>query len=155
MRLVLLAAGTRLPAWVGAGFDEYAGRMPPELRLELVEIALGAHGKVEPAKAMREEGERMLARLPPRSHLVALEVGGKAWSSEQLARELERWMMDGRDVAFAIGGPAGLAPEVLARATQRWSLSALTLPHALVRPLAAEALYRAWTIVRGHPYHRA
>jgi 23S rRNA (pseudouridine1915-N3)-methyltransferase len=155
MRLVLLAAGTKLPAWVGAGFDDYAGRMPPELRLELIEIALGAHGKVEPAKAMRDEGERMLARLPPRAQLVALEVGGKPWSSEQLARELERWMMEGRDVCFAVGGPTGLAPEVIARAAQRWSLSALTLPHALVRPVVAEALYRAWTIVRGLPYHRA
>jgi 23S rRNA (pseudouridine1915-N3)-methyltransferase len=154
MRLTLLAAGTRLPAWVGQGFDEYAQRMPPELKLELIEIPLGLHGKVEPAKAMREEGERMIDRLAPRAHLVALEVGGKPWSSEQLARELERWMMDGRDLAFAIGGPAGLAPEVLARAGQRWSLSPLTLPHALVRPLVAEALYRAWTIVRGHPYHR-
>lgn len=155
MRLVLIAAGTRLPAWVGAGFDDYATRMPPELRLELVEVPLGAHGKVEPAKAMREEGERMLARLPSRARVVALEVGGKPWSSAQLAQELERWMMDGRDVAFVVGGPAGLAPEVLARAEQRWSLSALTLPHALVRPVVAEALYRAWTIGRGHPYHRA
>jgi 23S rRNA (pseudouridine1915-N3)-methyltransferase len=155
MRLVLLAAGTKLPAWVGAGFADYAERMPPELRLELIEVPLGAHGKVEPAKAMREEGERMLARLPPRAHLVALEVGGRPWSSEQLAKELERWMMEGRDVAFAVGGPAGLAPELVARAAQRWSLSALTLPHALVRPVAAEALYRAWTIVRGLPYHRA
>jgi len=155
MRLVLLAAGTKLPAWVDAGFEEYAQRMPPELRLELIEVPLGAHGKVEPAKAMREEGERMLTRLPPRAHLVALEVGGKAWSSEQLAKELARWMMEGRDVCFAVGGPAGLAPEVLARAAQRWSLSTLTLPHALVRPLLAEALYRAWSIDRGHPYHRA
>ena len=155
MRLILLAAGTRLPAWVGAGFSEYAERMPPELRLELVEIPLGAHGKVEPAKAAREEGERMLARLPARAQLVALEVTGRPWSSEQLAREIERWMMDGRDVAFAIGGPVGLAPEVVASAALRWSLGPLTLPHALVRPLVAEALYRAWTIVRGLPYHRA
>lgn len=155
MRLVLLAAGTKLPGWVGTGFAEYAGRMPPELRLELIEIPLGAHGKVEPDKAMREEGERMLARLPARAQLIALEVGGKPWSSEQLARELERWMMEGRDVAFAVGGPVGLAPEVSARAAQRWSLSALTLPHTLVRPVVAEALYRAWSIVKGLPYHRA
>ena len=155
MRLLLLAAGTRLPAWVDAGFADYAKRMPPELRLELHEIALGAHGKVEPERAMREEGARMLERLPERAQLVALEVGGKPWSSAELAKALERWMMEGRDVAFAVGGPAGLAPQVLARAGQRWSLSALTLPHALVRPVVAEALYRAWTIVRGHPYHRA
>ena len=132
MRLLLVAAGTKLPGWVGAGFDDYAQRMPPELKHELHEVALGAHGKVEPDKARREEGERMLARVPSRAHLVALEVGGKPWSSEQLARELERWMMDGRDVAFAVGGPVGLAPEVVARAQQRWSLSALTLNRGLL-----------------------
>jgi len=151
----VLAAGTRLPAWVGAGFKDYAGRMPPELKVELVEIALGAHGKVEPQRAMREEGERMLARIPPRARLITLEVGGRPWSSAELAEQLERWMMDGREVCFVIGGPAGLAPEVLARAEQRWSLSPLTLPHALVRPVLAEALYRAWSIARGLPYHRA
>lgn len=151
---MVLAAGTKLPAWVSTGFADYAERMPPELRLELVEIALGAHGKVEPQRAMREEGERMLARLPPRARVVALEVGGQPWSSVRLAKELESWMMDGRDVCLVIGGPEGLAPEVLARAEQRWSLSPLTLPHALVRPVLAEALYRAWSITRGHPYHR-
>lgn len=155
MRLRLIAAGTRLPAWTNAGFAEYAGRLPRELRFELVEIALGPHGKVEPAKARREEGERMLKHLDPRERVVGLEVTGKPWTSEQLARELERWLQDGRDVALIVGGPEGIAPEVQARAEQTWSLSPLTLPHAMVRPVVAEALYRAWTILKGHPYHRA
>jgi 23S rRNA (pseudouridine1915-N3)-methyltransferase len=154
MRLTLLAAGTKLPAWMDEGYADYAARFPPELKLELVEIALGQH-KHEPARAMREEGERMLKRLGAGQRLVTLEVGGKPWSSEQLARELARWQQDGRDVAFAIGGPEGLAPEVLARAEQRWSLGAGTLPHGLVRILVAEQLYRAQAILKGHPYHRA
>jgi len=154
MRLTLLAAGTKLPAWVGAGCADYAARFPPELKLEIVEVALGAHGKAEPARAAREEGERILARLPRGVRLVALEVNGQGWSSRDLARELERWTRDGRDVAFAIGGPEGLAPEVRQRAEQRWSLGPGTLPHGLARLVAVEQLYRAVTIVKGHPYHR-
>jgi 23S rRNA (pseudouridine1915-N3)-methyltransferase len=154
MKLVLLAAGTKLPAWAEAGCSEYAARFPPELRLEVVPIALGAHGKVEPARATREEGERMLARLPRAARLVALEVDGSPWSSRDLARELERWANDGRDVVLAIGGPEGLAPEVRARAEQRWSLGPGTLPHALARLVAIEQLYRAVSISKGHPYHR-
>jgi 23S rRNA (pseudouridine1915-N3)-methyltransferase len=155
MRLRLIAAGTKLPAWTTQGFEEYAARLPRECRLELTEIPLGAHGKVEAAKARREEGERMLKLLDGRERVVALEVGGQAWSTARLAKELERWLADGRDVAILIGGPEGLAPEVQAKAEQQWSLSPLTLPHAMVRPIVAEALYRAWTVLQGHPYHRA
>jgi 23S rRNA (pseudouridine1915-N3)-methyltransferase len=153
MRLTLLAAGTKLPAWMEQGYADYAARLPPELKLTLVEIPLGDH-KHEVARAMRDEGERMLKHVARDLRLVTLEVGGKPWSSEQLARELARWQQDGRDVALAIGGPEGLAPEVLARAEQRWSLGPLTLPHGLARVLVAEQIYRAHSILKGLPYHR-
>lgn len=153
MRITLLAAGTRLPTWMTEGYDDYAARFPPELKLTLVEIALGDH-KRDVARAMRDEGERMLKHVARDARLVTLEVGGKPWSSEQLAAELARWQQDGRDVVFTIGGPEGLAPEVLQRAEQRWSLGPMTLPHGLARILVAEQLYRAQSILRGLPYHR-
>jgi len=156
MRLLLLAAGTRLPAWVNAGYEEYAGRLTGDYRLELKEIALGQRsGGGDTKQAIAKEGERMLAALPASPYLVALQVTGRSLTSEQLAKFLEARANDGRDVAFCIGGPEGLAPVVDARADFRWSLSALTLPHALARVVIAEALYRAVTIVKGHPYHRA
>jgi 23S rRNA (pseudouridine1915-N3)-methyltransferase len=154
MRLTLLAAGTRLPPWMTEGYDDYAARFPPEQRLALVEIALGDH-KRDLARAVREEGERMLKLVARDARLVTLEVEGKPWSSEQLARELARWQQDGRDVVFAIGGPEGLAAEVRQRAEQRWSLGPMTLPHGLARIMVAEQLYRASSILKGLPYHRA
>lgn len=154
MRLTLLAAGNKLPDWMQRGYADYAERLPPEMRLALVEVALGDH-KRDVARAMRDEGERMLKQVARDARLVTLEVGGKPWSSEQLAKELARWQQDGRDVVLAIGGPEGLAPEVLSRAEQRWSLGPITLPHGLARVLVAEQLYRAHSILRGLPYHRA
>jgi 23S rRNA (pseudouridine1915-N3)-methyltransferase len=155
MRLLLVAAGTRLPAWVNAGYEEYAGRFANDYRLELKEIALGQRSGGDAQQAIAKEGERMLAAIPASAYVVALQVGGRALASEDLAKFLEARAQDGRDVAFCIGGPDGLAPEVDARAQLRWSLSALTLPHALARVMVAEALYRAVSIVKRHPYHRA
>jgi 23S rRNA (pseudouridine1915-N3)-methyltransferase len=155
MRLLVLAAGTRLPDWVNEGFEEYAGRLRGDYRLELKEIALGQRSTASAAQAIAKEGERMLAALPADAYVVVLQVGGRALASEELAKFLERRAQDGRDVAFCIGGPDGLAVPVEARAALRWSLSALTLPHGLVRVIVAEALYRAVSIVKGHPYHRA
>jgi 23S rRNA (pseudouridine1915-N3)-methyltransferase len=106
-------------------------------------------------RAMQDEGAAILAALPRDTHVIALDGGGKTWSSEELADQLARWRMSGRDLAFLIGGPDGHAPEVLARAEQRWSLGPLTLPHMLVRLVVAEQLYRAATMLAGHPYHRA
>ena len=145
-----------MPAWVAEGFAEYRKRLSRELPLELVEIRPGARGKGRDDKrAMADEGAAVLAALPRDVQVVALDGRGKAWSSEQLAEQLETWRMGGRDLAFLIGGPDGHAPEVLDRADQRWSLGPLTLPHMLVRLVLAEQLYRATTIVAGHPYHRA
>ncbi len=155
MRLLLLAAGTRLPSWVNAGYEEYAQRMTGEYKLELKEIALGQRTSGDTKQAMTKEGEKMLAAMPSSAYVVALQVGGKSLSSEQLAAFLQARANDGRDVVFCIGGPEGLAPAVDARANFKWSLSALTLPHALARVMVAEALYRGVSILKGHPYHRA
>ncbi|MGH8278487.1 MAG: 23S rRNA (pseudouridine(1915)-N(3))-methyltransferase RlmH [Gammaproteobacteria bacterium] len=155
MRFEILAAGSQQPAWVSAGFEEYRKRLPRECRLALTEIRLGARrkpGDVE--RAVAGEGKRMLAALRDAAHVVALDVAGRTFSTAALAREFENWLAAGRDVAFLIGGPDGLAPDCLARAQLKWSLSALTLPHGLVRVIVAEQLYRAWTILHGHPYHR-
>ena len=156
MRARLIAIGERMPAWVADGFAEYRKRLSHELPLDLVEVKLGARGKGrDPERAIAEEGAAVRAALPKDAHIVALDGRGKPWSSEQLAEELERWRMQGRDLAFLIGGPDGHAPDVLAAAHQRWSLGPLTLPHMLVRLVVAEQLYRAVSMVAGHPYHRA
>lgn len=144
-----------MPAWVEAGYREYAKRLPGECSLRLREIPLGKRGKgADLRRAVHDEGERMLAALPRDCLVLALEVGGSAWSTEQLAGQLGDWMASGRDLALLVGGPEGLAPSCLERADRRWSLSTLTLPHPLVRVLVAEQLYRAWSVLRNHPYHR-
>lgn len=155
MKLSLIAAGTRMPDWVNAGYAEYARRLPRECRLELIEIPLPRRGNIPVRRAMDAEGERMLAALPAGAAVITLEVNGAAWSTEALAERLRGWLSDGRDRAFLIGGPDGLAPAVRERAELSWSLSPLTLPHGLARVVATEALYRAWSVVAGHPYHRA
>ncbi|WP_300424224.1 23S rRNA (pseudouridine(1915)-N(3))-methyltransferase RlmH [uncultured Thalassolituus sp.] len=155
MKLRLLAVGNKMPAWVEQGYQEYARRMPADCALELVELSPGHRGKnASIEKAMQQEAEALRKALRPQDHVVALAVEGKAWSTEQLSRELEGWRMQGGDVALLIGGPDGMTPEIMKLAQQRWSLSNLTLPHPLVRVLMAEQLYRAWTILQGHPYHK-
>jgi 23S rRNA (pseudouridine1915-N3)-methyltransferase len=156
MRARLIAVGERMPGWVADGFAEYRKRLSHDLPLELTELKPGTRGKGrDDARAMQDEGTAILATLARDTHVIALDGGGKTWSSEELADQLARWRMSGRDLAFLIGGPDGHAPEVLARAEQRWSLGPLTLPHMLVRLVVAEQLYRAATMLAGHPYHRA
>jgi 23S rRNA (pseudouridine1915-N3)-methyltransferase len=155
MNLRVLAVGTRMPAWVTDGFKEYAVRLPRESALSLVEIPLARRSGTQTPAAVARESERMRKQIKPDDQVIALDVGGRALSTEALASRFEAWLGDGRDRAFLIGGPDGLAPDCLERADWRWSLSPLTLPHGLARVLVAEALYRAWTVVRGHPYHRA
>lgn len=156
MRIHLIAAGTRMPAWVRAGFDDYAGRLPPECHLLLKEISLGTgRSGGDTRKAVQEEGEKMLAAVPAGANLIALDVRGRGLSTEELAKQLNLWLQEGRDQALLIGGPEGLAPDCLARAAFKWSLSPLTLPHGMVRVVVAEQLYRAWSILKNHPYHRA
>jgi 23S rRNA (pseudouridine1915-N3)-methyltransferase len=155
VRLLVVAAGTKLPEWVNTGVEEYAGRLTRDYRLELKEIALGQRASGASAQAITKEGEKMLAAIPSGAYVVAMQVGGRNLSSEQLAQFLQARAQEGRDVVFCIGGPEGLAADVDSRADFKWSLSGLTLPHALARVVLAEALYRAVTIIKGHPYHRA
>ncbi len=156
MKLNLLAVGTKMPAWVTAGYEEYAKRLPRDCSLQLHEIPPAKRGKSgAPSQWMREEGARIMTAIPNNHHVVVLDVKGKSWCTEDLAQQLENWQADGRDVSLVVGGPDGLADECLQRADQKWSLSALTLPHPLVRVVLAEQLYRAWTVTQNHPYHRA
>ena len=155
MRIRLVAIGNKLPQWIEQGSQDYLKRLPREFAFELIEIPLGHRGKnADIDRAMRQEGQAMLKHVEPSDWVVALEILGKNWSSEQLADNLNDWQMRGQNIVFLIGGPEGLAPECKQRADQNWSLSNLTLPHPLVRVIFAESLYRAWTITVGHPYHR-
>jgi 23S rRNA (pseudouridine1915-N3)-methyltransferase len=156
LRLELIAASNRQPAWVDAGFAEYAGRLRGPCRLELEVLPLArrtASSSVE--RALADEGARMARAIPAGAHVVALAEAGKALTTKDLAAKLERWAERGAPVALLLGGPDGIGAEALARAAERWSLSPLTLPHGLARVVAAEALYRAWSLLQNHPYHRA
>lgn len=155
MKIRLLAVGSKMPDWVTKGFQEYTKRLPAEVAFELIELPMGHRGKgADLARAIRQEGDAMLAAIPKGDRVIALEVQGRSWSTEQLAQQLEDWQMDGRNVSLLVGGPDGLDPRCVSAADQKWSLSALTLPHPLVRVLLAEQVYRAWTIIQGHPYHK-
>jgi len=152
----LVAAGTRMPAWVSAGYREYAARIGGEVRLELAEIPVAHRGRnADLPRLLEAEGQRMLSRIDTRQFVVALDVGGKALDTGGLAAWLQRRLADGRDLALLVGGPDGLAPACRERADFAWSLSPLTFPHGLVRIMVAEQLYRALSVLRGHPYHRA
>jgi 23S rRNA (pseudouridine1915-N3)-methyltransferase len=155
MRVTILSVGHRMPGWIQSGFGEYVKRLPPEIRVELVEIKPEdrTSGKtVEKAKAL--EAERILAAVPAGATVIALDEKGRSVSTQGLSVMLAGWMRDATHPAFVIGGADGLSDEVRARADKLLSLSALTLPHGLVRVVLAEQLYRAWSILAGHPYHR-
>ncbi|MBT3504197.1 MAG: 23S rRNA (pseudouridine(1915)-N(3))-methyltransferase RlmH [Piscirickettsiaceae bacterium] len=156
MKLSLLAVGNKMPGWVNEGYQEYAKRLPRECQLSLQEITPAKRGKSgNAAQWMAEEGERILTAVPSNHHVVSLDVKGKPWNTEQLAQQMQQWLADGRDVSLLVGGPDGLSQACSQRADQAWSLSALTLPHPIVRIVIAEQLYRAWTVLQNHPYHRA
>ncbi|EKS68249.1 MULTISPECIES: 23S rRNA (pseudouridine(1915)-N(3))-methyltransferase RlmH [Caballeronia] len=156
MKLVILAVGHKMPDWITNGFDEYAKRMPPELRIELKEIKPEQRSSGRNAESvMAAEKQRIEAALPKNARVVALDERGRDWTTMQLANALPGWQQDGRDVAFVIGGADGLHPEVKSRAELMLRISSLTLPHGMVRVLLAEQLYRAWSITQNHPYHRA
>jgi len=156
MKCRLIAAGTRLPDWVNSGFREYQKRLRSPLVLELHEISVATRRAGEnPQRAIQREGADMLAALGKDDYVVALEITAKSMSTEQLSVWLAERMRDGRALALLIGGPDGLSPQCRERADQGWSLSPLTLPHALVRVVVAEQLYRATSLLAGHPYHRA
>ncbi len=150
-----------MPAWVETGVAEYRKRLPPEIQFEIREIALAPRFKknggknADVARALQQEGAAMMAAIGARDFVIALDVKGKSVATEQFAVELAQWQRHGDPVSVLVGGPDGLAANCLERAQQRWSLSALTLPHPIVRVVFAEQLYRAWSINSNHPYHRA
>jgi len=159
LKLRIVAVGHKPPGWVAAGFEDYARRMPREARMELLEIKPAARGSQAPspaatARLLAAERELILAAIPTSSVKIALDERGKALSTAELARKMADWMQQGRDVAFMIGSADGLHGELKAEADLLLSLSAMTLPHALARVVLAEQLYRAWSLMQNHPYHR-
>lgn len=156
MRILLLAVGQKMPDWVEQGYREYAQRMPADVRLELKEIPASKRGKnADITRIMEDECQRIQAAIPRSAHIVVLDVKGKPYSTEQLAQRMDHWMHGGQDVCLLVGGPDGLSESCRLLANERWSLSSLTFPHPLVRVILAEQLYRAWSVLRNHPYHRA
>ncbi len=144
-----------MPGWVNTGYSEFSKRMPPELQLNLNEITPSARNKSTPVeKNIKEEGERIQAAIPPNSRLIVLDENGKKFSSIDLSKKMESWLPMAQDIAIVIGGADGIDPKIKQQADEIWTLSSFTLPHALVRVVIAEQLYRAWSILKGHPYHR-
>ena len=154
MRLLLVAVGQRQPAWADTAYAEFAKRFPPELRLELKAIKAEPRGAKTATQLMAAEAARIELALPRGVRRVILDEHGERRTTLQLAARLTLWMGDGRDVALLVGGPDGLAAPLKASADETLRISELTLPHAFVRVLLAEALYRAWTVMVNHPYHR-
>ncbi len=145
-----------MPAWLKTGFADYAKRLPREWRFTLVEISAKKTSKnLQRDELIQQEGQRMLAAIPPGSRIITLDVTGQLWDTAQLAGCLRCWLSDSRDIALLIGGPEGLDNACQSRAESSWSLSRLTFPHMLVRVIVAEQLYRAWSLLSHHPYHRA
>ncbi|WP_100657113.1 23S rRNA (pseudouridine(1915)-N(3))-methyltransferase RlmH [Alteromonas flava] len=155
MRIQIIAVGNKMPKWVSEGCNEYLRRFPPDMPVTFTEIPPGKRGKnADIPRILEKEGELMLKAAGKSTRVIALAVTGKNWSTGQLAQNLTDWQLDGRDVSLLIGGPEGLSPACTQAAEQQWSLSALTLPHPMVRVILAESLYRAWSVNNNHPYHR-
>jgi len=156
MKFNLIAIGEKMPAWINTGFNEYAKRMPQELSLNLIEVSAVKRTKnINIKQLLEREGQRILKAIPANNYVIALDVGGKFFSTEQLAVQLQKWREDARDISLLVGGPEGLSGECLRRAEFKWSLSPLTFPHTLVRVIIAEQFYRAYSILSRHPYHRS
>lgn len=156
MAITVIAAGQRMPAWVDQGVAEYSKRLQREPGFSLIEVPLAKRAKSQSLdRSLQKEADAMLAKIPAGDYVVALEVGGRVLSTETLARRLQTLQEEAQNLSLLIGGPDGLAQSCRERAGEQWSLSALTLPHPLVRILIAEQIYRAYSLLRGHPYHRA
>ena len=155
MKIRVLAVGSRMPSWVESGVAEYRKRLPRDFSLEITEIPMAMRGKnADLQRAIDKEGESLLGATGSNDYIVAMDVPGKMLSTEQMAQRVGTVRDQGQDLALLVGGPDGLAPAVLQAARERWSLSALTLPHPLVRIVLAEQIYRVWSVLNNHPYHR-
>ena len=154
MKLALVAVGQRQPAWAETAYEDFAKRFPPELRLELKAVKAEPRDSRTAEQLMAAEARRIEAALPRGARRIALDERGQRVTSAELAARLVAWQNDGRDAALIAGGADGLDPALKESCDEKLRLSDLTLPHALVRVLVAEALYRAWSINAGHPYHR-
>lgn len=155
MKLSIITVGSKMPSWVTEGYEEYAKRLPRDLKPTMIELPLAVRSKNSNIdKIKQQEGEQILAAIPKGATPIMLDVKGKSLSTEVLANKMSQWQMDGRDACLVIGGPDGLSQAALAAASEKWSLSGLTLPHPLVRVVLIEQLYRAWTINQNHPYHK-
>lgn len=156
MKITLICVGTRMPDWVEAGVAEYKKRLPRDFELIIAEIPLAQRSKNSPVdKAMLKEAQACMRVVASNDYLVALDVKGRSLSTEVMAQEISRVRDEGFNLALLVGGPDGLAPQCLKAAKAHWSLSALTFPHPIVRVILAEQLYRAWSLLAGHPYHRS
>ena len=151
----VLTVGTRMPDWVSRGVEEYSKRMPRDLAIEWCEIPASKRSRDTAESRMLDEFQAIDRRLKDQEAVVVLDVDGKVVSTEAIAESIEAWQDQGVKVVFVIGGPDGVHPQLKARASSKWSLGRITLPHPLVRVILAEQLYRAWSINAGHPYHRA
>lgn len=154
MKLLLVAVGQRQPAWAETAYDDFAKRFPPEMRLELKAVKAETRGSKTTEQLMAAEAQRLEAALPKGVRRVVLDERGTRLTTVQLAARMDAWQHDGRDVALLVGGPDGLDPALKGSADETMRISDLTLPHAFVRVMLAEALYRAWTVRVNHPYHR-
>lgn len=155
MLINLIAIGKRMPDWVNEGYYEYAKRMPPDFKLHLIELAGVKRTKEsEATRTMQIEGEQILTAIPKYNYIIALDVKGEMWDTDELAQNLQKWHDQGQDISLLVGGPEGLSTTCLKQANKKWSLSRLTFPHPLVRVIVAEQLYRAYSILSHHPYHR-
>ncbi|WP_319380826.1 23S rRNA (pseudouridine(1915)-N(3))-methyltransferase RlmH [Thiomicrorhabdus sp.] len=155
MVIHFITVGQKMPKWVQEGYQEYAKRMPKACGLNLIELPMAPRGKtgsVEQYKA--DEARRILAAVPKGARMMVLDEHGKQVTTLQLAEQMEGWLGGGQDIALIVGGPDGLDASLLQQAQWKWGLSKLTLPHPMVRILVAEQLYRAWTVIQNHPYHR-
>ncbi|MFK0569679.1 23S rRNA (pseudouridine(1915)-N(3))-methyltransferase RlmH [Endozoicomonas sp.] len=155
MRVRLISVGSKMPGWIEEGYSEYSRRLGADVKLDLVEIPLGRRSKGADINRLQEkEASQMLAAAGSGDLVVTMEIQGKPWSTERLAENMGSWLQSGRNVSLLVGGPEGLHSSCLAKSDLRWSLSPLTLPHPLVRVVIAEQVYRAWSILHNHPYHK-
>lgn len=155
MQIKVFTVGKRMPDWIEMGTTEYSKRFPPELAINIQEITPGKrHKGASKEKVMREEAERILERLPKNHTVIALDEHGKQHDTLSLSKQLQTWMQEGQNISFVLGGADGLDQSVLDKADGSWSLSSFTLPHGLARVVLVEQLYRAWSLLKNHPYHR-